>query len=139
MSDVVGGLCTLVAELNKLRSDSIRVLVFEVPLLPMYSPEMRQSAKNINEWLEKVSVVVGFHLTKLHKSLLDKQGTVMPQWLISRLDVHLNAEGYRVFARHLRSIIMEGLYVSKKILPSKRNRMPLGIVMQFSKSSNDNI
>ena len=47
VSDVVGGVCTLAAELKGL-SESTRVIVIQVPILPMYSPRMREAAENIN-------------------------------------------------------------------------------------------
>ena len=112
-SDVVGGVCKLVSELKAgINSDVTRVFVLEVPLLPRYSPEMRKLAKNINKWLGKVGARVGFTVPK-YTSLLDEHGTVMPGWLISRRDVHLNAGGYRVFARFLGSLIIQGSYSIK--------------------------
>ena len=39
--------------------------------------------------------------------LLSVDGMVMPQWLVrGSAGIHLNAEGYEVFARHLRSLII---------------------------------
>ena len=107
VSDVVGGVCALVSELKARLCSETRVFVLEVPLLPKYSLEMRDLAKNINEWLGNISARVGFTVPK-YTSLLDEHGTVMPRWLISRQDVHLNADGYRVFARFLRSLIVQG-------------------------------
>ena len=39
--------------------------------------------------------------------LLSVDGAIEPEWLISRNDVHLNAKGYEVFARLLRSLILQ--------------------------------
>ena len=113
-SDVVGGVCKLVSELKAgLKSEGTRVFVLEVPLLPRYSMKMLELAKNINKWLGNISARVGFTVPK-YTSLLDEHGTVMPRWLISRLDVHLNAKGYREFTRFLGSLIdMQGSFSSK--------------------------
>ena len=108
-SDVVGGVCALVSELKaKLCNGVTRVFVLELPLLPMFSPRMRESAETINKWLGNIGATGEFIVPK-YTSLMDEHGTVMPRWLISRSDVHLNREGYEVFARFLRSlIIMQG-------------------------------
>ena len=101
----MGGISALSGDLAVIGSDITRVFVLEVPLLPMMSPEMRESAKNINEGLKKASHRVGFNLTHWDRGLLDEDGTVMPRWLISRSDVHLNEGGYLRFALFLRSLI----------------------------------
>ena len=54
--------------------------------------------------------------------LLSVDGTVMPRWLVSRFDVHLNAEGYEVFALQLRSIIMKKDSGSVDEKPEKKKK-----------------
>ena len=58
--------------------------------------------------------------------LLSVDGTVMPRWLVSRFDVHLNAEGYEVFALQLRSIIMQKDSESVDEKPAKKKHLLFG-------------
>ena len=58
-SDVVGGVCTLAAELKaRLRSDCTKIHVLEVPLLPLYdlpgNEGMSKVAVKINKMLRKI-------------------------------------------------------------------------------------
>ena len=107
-SEVVGGVCTLAAELKaRLQSDCTRIHVLEVPLLPMYDEGMREEAEEINNLLRNISAQGGFAVHGWEQRLLSVDGMIMPQWLISKNSVHLNAEGYEVFARLLRSFILQ--------------------------------
>lgn len=112
VSDVAGGVYALAGELKAgLKSEITRIHILEVPLLPMYAlpgnEGMREEAENINDMLQKLGAEAGFKVHGWDPCLLDERGTVMPRWLISRNDVHLNAEGYDLFARYLRSLIMQ--------------------------------
>ena len=110
--DVVGGVCTLAGELKaRLRSDCTRIHVLEVPLLPLYdlpgNEGMSEQASKINNMLRKISTQGGFEVHGWEKRLLSANGYMMPEWLISQNSVHLNAKGYDVFARLLRSLILQ--------------------------------
>ena len=66
---------------------------------------MREDAENINTALKNLSAEAGFKVLGWDQRLLSVDGMVMPQWLIrGNAGVHLNAAGYDVFARHLRSL-----------------------------------
>ena len=108
VSEVVGGVCAIVGELKRgLRSEQTVVRLLEVPLLPMFSEGMREEAANINTLLKHLSADAGCTIHGWDQRLLAVDGTVMPQWLIrGNAGVHLNAQGYDVFARHLRSLII---------------------------------
>ena len=111
-SDVIGGVCALAVELKaRLQSDCTRIHVLEVPLLPMYdlpgNEGMHEDAEEINTTLRKISAQGGFEVHGWEQRLLTMSGCIMPEWLISPNDVHLNAEGYGVFARLLRSLILQ--------------------------------
>ena len=109
VSDVVGGVCALAAELKAgLRSArGTRIHILQVPLLPMYDKGMREDAENINTALKNLSAEAGFKVLGWDQRLLSVDGMVMPQWLVrGSAGIHLNAEGYDVFARHLRSLII---------------------------------
>ena len=108
-SDVVGGLYALGCELKAGLGEGARIHILEVPLLPMFDRGMREEASDINRLLKNVCAEAGFNMPGWDPCLLGRDGTVMPRWLISRNDVHLNAEGYEVFARYLRSLIKQGL------------------------------
>ena len=57
--------------------------------------------------LKKLGAKVGFVCCGWDERLLAVDGSVMPKWLIrGNAGIHLNAEGYDVFARHLRSLII---------------------------------
>ena len=111
-SDVVGGVCTLAGELKeRLRSDCTRIHVLEVPLLPLYelpgNEGMIEEAVKINNMLRSISTQGGFEVRGWEQRLLSLDGSIRPEWLISRSSVHLNAKGYDVFARLLRSLILQ--------------------------------
>ena len=110
--DVVGGVCALAAELKAgLRGGDTRIHILELPILPMYdlpgNKGMRKDAENINTALKNLSAEAGFIVQGWDQRLLSVDGMVMPQWLVrGSAGIHLNAEGYDVFARHLRSLII---------------------------------
>ena len=57
--------------------------------------------------LKTLGAEVGYRMSGWDERFLALDGTVKPQWLIrGNAGVHLNAEGYDVFARHLRSLII---------------------------------
>ena len=129
VSDVVGGVCVLAGELEaglRPECERTRIHVLEVPVLPMYdlpgNEGMREDAENINAALKSLSAEAGFKVHGWDQRLLSVDGMVMPRWLVSRFDVHLNAEGYEVFALQLRSIIMKKDSGSVDEKPEKKKK-----------------
>ena len=122
-SDVVGGVFALATKLKtRIQSDCTRVHVLEVPLLPMYelpgNEGMREEAEEINDMLRKISG--RFTWFKVHGW---EQGSIMPHQystVISTNDVHLNTEGYIVFARLLRSVILQKDFEDGEVNPSNK-------------------
>ena len=107
-SDVVGGVLALATKLKAgIQGDCTRIHVLEVPLLPMYeipgNEGMREDAEEINDMLRKISA--RFTWFKVHG--WGNEFLHHPKWLISPNDVHLNTNGYFVFARLLRSLILQ--------------------------------
>ena len=113
VAEVVGGMFSLAIQLKeRLQSDQTRVHVLEVPHLPMYelpgNEGMSEDADNINTALRRLGAEEGwFQVHGWDQRLLSLDGAIMPKWLTGRHDVHLNAEGYDVFARLLRALILQ--------------------------------
>ena len=76
-------------------------------MLPMYqipgNEGMHEEAEAINDTFWKISA--RFTWFKVHG--WGNEFLYHPQWLISPNDVHLNTNGYDVFARLLRSLILQ--------------------------------
>ena len=102
----------MAAELKaRLRSDFTKIHVLEVPIFPLYdlpgNEGLSEQAVKINNMLKKISTQGEFEVHSWDQRLLSVDGAIMPEWLISQHDVHLNAKGYEVFARLLRSLILQ--------------------------------
>ena len=120
ISDVVGGVFALATKLKtRIQGYYTRIHVLEVPMLPMYqipgNEGMREEAEYINDTFRKISA--RFTWLKVHG--WGNEFLHHPQWLISRNDVHLNTKGYRVFARLLRSLILQKDFEDGEVNPSK--------------------
>ena len=108
ISDVVGGVFALATKLKtRIQGDYTMIHWLEVPMLPMYqipgNEGMREEAEYINDTFRKISA--RFTWLKVHG--WGNEFLYHPEWLISPNNVHLNTNGYIVFARLLRSLILQ--------------------------------
>ena len=112
--DAVGGVYFIARQLQAslLSNTSTKIHIFEVPLLPLYGdvsrhgfPLMRGDADAINAAFRGQQFrASGFEVHALHTELLDAAGTVKGRYLVD--DVHLNSQGYTLFAEQLRRILV---------------------------------
>ena len=104
--DIVNGVFALANELKaRLRSDCTKIHLLHVPLLPLYELRGNEGMREVAEEINRMLGTGGF-LVHGWEVLMSEGGTILPPFLISHTDPHLNAEGYDVFARLLRSLIL---------------------------------